>query len=71
MSGFSYSDDEHALLVKEGQKLRIDISSSAFPHYVRHTNKRGLFSEQTVAEFADNTVILDGSSITIPYETLT
>lgn len=49
-----------------GEKLRIDISSSAYPHYVRHTNHKGLFSEQTTAKIADNTVILGESYIEIP-----
>jgi len=62
--GFSF--DEHAFVVCKGEKLRIDISSSAYPHYVRHTNHKGLFSEQTTAKIADNTVILDKSYIEIP-----
>ena len=63
-----FSFDEHAFVVKKGERLRVDISSSAHPYYVRHTNNRGLFSEQTTAKIADNTVILDKSSLTIYYE---
>ena len=61
-----FSFDEHAFVIHKGEKLRIDISSSAYPHYVRHTNRRGLFSEQTTAVCADNTVILEKSTLTIP-----
>lgn len=61
-----FSFDEHAFVIHKGEKLRIDISSSAYPHYVRHTNNRGLFSEQTTAKVADNTVLLDDSYIEIP-----
>ena len=61
-----FSFDEHAFVVKKGEKIRIDISSSAFPHYVPHTNNKGLFSEQTTAKVAENTVFLDGSFIEIP-----
>lgn len=61
-----FSFDEHAFVVGKGEKLRIDISSSAYPHYVRHTNNKGLFSEQTTAKIADNTVLLDESYIEIP-----
>ena len=61
-----FSFDEHAFVIHAGEKLRIDISSSAYPHYVRHTNHKGLFSEQTTAKIADNTVILDESYIEIP-----
>ena len=62
--GFTF--DEHSFMVKKGEKLRIDISSSNLPHYVRHTNQKGLFSEQTTAKIADNTVLLDESYIELP-----
>ena len=60
-----FTFDEHALVVKKGEKLRVDISSSAFPWYVRHTNNKGLFSEQTTIKIADNTVVLNKSQLTI------
>ena len=63
-----FSFDEHAFVVKKGERLRVDVSSSAFPLYVRHTNNKGLFSEQTTAKVADNTVILDKSSVTLFFE---
>lgn len=62
----TFSFDEHAFAIQAGEKLRIDISSSAYPHYVRHTNNKGLFSEQTTAKIAVNTVVLDESYIEIP-----
>lgn len=55
----------YAFVVHKGERLRVDISSSAHPFYVRHTNNRGLFSEQTTAKVADNTVILDKSTLTV------
>lgn len=61
----SFEFDEHAFVVKKGEKIRIDISSSAFPLYVRHTNNKGLFSTQTTAKIAKNTIILNESSITL------
>ncbi len=60
-----FSFDEHAFVVKKGEKLRVDISSSAYPYYVRHTNNKGAYALQTTAKVADNTVILDKSSITV------
>lgn len=63
-----FSFDEHAFVIGAGERLRIDISSSAFPHYVPHTNRRGLFSEQTTATVATNTVFLGDSSLTLPIE---
>ncbi len=61
-----FSFDEHAFEIQKGERLRIDISSSAFPHYVPHTNNTGLFSQQTDAKVANNTVILKNSTITLP-----
>lgn len=61
-----FAFDEHAFVIQKGEKLRIDISSSALPHYVRHTNNRGLFCEQRTTKIADNTVVLDASYIEIP-----
>ena len=60
------SFDEIAVTVKAGERLRVDISSSAYPHYVPHTNKRGLFSEQSAAVVATNTVDLAASYIELP-----
>ena len=59
--------DEHAFVVKKGEKLRVDISSSAFPMFVRHTNNKGLFSEQTTTQVAINTVLLNKSTLTFYY----
>lgn len=63
-----FTFDEHAFLVKKGEKLRVDISSSAFPLFVRHTNTKGLFSEQETAKVAHNTVVLDKSYLEIFFE---
>lgn len=61
-----FSFDEHAFVIKKGERLRVDVSSSAFPHYVPHTNQRGLFSEQTTARVATNTVDVAGSFLELP-----
>jgi len=63
-----FSFDEHAIVIQKGEKLRVDISSSAFPHYVRHTNCKGLFSEQTTAKTAVNSVVLDQSYLKLPID---
>ena len=63
-----FSFDEHAFVIRKGEKLGIDISSSAFPWYVKHTNNKGFFSEQITAKTAVNTVILEDSYIEIPVE---
>ena len=61
-----FSFDEHAFVIKQGEKLRIDISSSAFPYYVPHTNRRGLYCEQTTAKIAHNSVDLAQSWVELP-----
>jgi len=60
--------DEHAFLIKKGERLRIDIASADNEHYVRHTNQKGLYSEQITAQIAYNTVYLQDSFITLPID---
>lgn len=60
--------DEHAFLVKKGERLRIDIASADDNNYVRHTNNKGLFSEQANAVVAHNTVYLDKSFLEVPVD---
>ncbi len=64
----SFTFDEHAFVVHAGERLRVDISSSAFPLYVPHTNNRGLFSSQTESKIAENTVVLEASYLTVYFE---
>ena len=63
-----FSFDEHAFLIKKGERLRIDIASANNECYVRHTNNKGLYSEQTTAKIAHNAVCLQNSSLTLPTE---
>ncbi len=62
----SFNFDEIAFLIKKGERLRVDISSADAAHYVRHTNNKGLYSEQTTAKVAHNTVDLSKSVLKIP-----
>ncbi len=62
----NFDFDEHAFLIKKGERLRIDIASADNEHYVRHTNQKGLYSEQTTAKIAHNTVYLQNSFLTLP-----
>ena len=61
-----FSFDEHAFVVQKGERLRIDISSSAFPHYVRHTNQKGPYALQKTAIIAHNTVMIGKSVLNLP-----
>ena len=65
-----FSFDEHAFVIRKGEKIRIDVSSSAFPHYVRHTNQKGDFALQTWMKSADNTVICHQSALYVPVQRL-
>ena len=60
--------DPHAFLIPKGGRLRIDIASADNEHYVRHTNQRGLYSTQTTAKIARNTVYLQDSVLCLPTE---
>ncbi len=64
----SYDLDPHCFVIHKGERLRLDISSAARNLYVKHTNMRGLYSEQTETRVARNTVILDKSIIILPVE---
>ena len=63
-----FNFDEHAFTIKKGERLRVDIASADNDQYVRHTNQKGLFSEQTTAKIAHNTVLLQDSYLTLPIE---
>lgn len=62
----AFEFDEHACLIKAGERLRVDIASASADHYVRHTNQKGLYSEQTTAKIAHNTVYLKNSVLILP-----
>ena len=63
-----FTFDEHAFLIKKGERLRIDISSSAYPLYVPHCNVKGLFSLLDTYKIANNTVNLSKSILKLYYE---
>lgn len=63
-----FAFDEHCFMIHAGERLRIDVSSSAFPYYVRHTNQKGPYALQTTAKVAHNTLILADSVLTVPFE---
>ena len=63
-----FNFDEHAFLVKKGERIRIDISSSAYPFYVPHTNIKGLYSLIDNYKIATNKIDLSKSTLTIYYE---
>lgn len=60
--------DEYAFLIKEGERLRIDISSTDNNSYVCHTNKKGAYYLQDSTEIATNSIDLSHSFLIIPEE---
>ncbi|MBQ5602438.1 MAG: CocE/NonD family hydrolase [Clostridia bacterium] len=60
--------DEHAFLIKKGESLRVDISSTDDNTYVCHTNRRGEYSLQSGTDRAVNEVCLDKSCLILPVE---
>ena len=60
--------DEHAFLLKKGESLRVDISSTDNNVYVSHTNKKGPYYLQTESDIAVNKVYLDRSQLILPIE---
>ncbi len=62
----NFTLDEHAFLIKKGERLRIDIASADSENYVRHTNNKGLYSEQRTVKIARNSVDLQSSTLILP-----
>ena len=63
-----FSFDEHAFIVKKGEKIRVDISSSCFPTFLIHTNIKGNQALIDKAKIARNTVDLGKSQLTVYFE---
>ena len=61
--------DEYAFLVKKGECLQVDISSTDDITYVCHTNRKGAYYLQDAAHKAENKVYLDKSFLILPVET--
>ena len=47
-----------AWMIRKGSLLRLDISSSDFPQYSVHSNYPGIWSEQTQAKKAEQTILM-------------
>jgi hypothetical protein len=63
-----FSFDEHAFLLKKGDSLRFDITSTDSGVYVPHTNQKGAYHIQACAQTATNKVFLDTSCAFLPIE---
>ena len=56
---------EHSFLLRKGDQLRLDVSSSCVPHFQVHTNRKGLQADQTGADICRNTIITGKSVMRI------
>lgn len=59
-----FSFAPHAFEMQKGDRLRVDVSSSAFPLFCVHTNQKGLQCDMTTAKPARNTIVCGKSSLT-------
>ena len=55
----------HAFWLEPGDRFRLDVSSSCFPGFLPHTNRRGVQALQTGADIARNAVLLGCSTLTL------
>jgi hypothetical protein len=60
--------DEYAFLIKKGECLQLDISSTDDNAYVCHTNKKGDYYLQSETVRAENKLHLEQSCIILPVE---
>ncbi len=63
-----FNFDEYAFLIKKGERIRLDISSTDDNVYVPHTNKKGKYYLQTKSQKATNRIYLDNSFLILPIE---
>ncbi len=55
----------HSFCLEPGDRLRLDVSSSCFPYFLPHTNRKGNQWEMGSAVPAENTVYLGESKLTV------
>ena len=60
-----FSLTEHSFLLRKGDQLRLDVSSSCVPHFQVHANRKGLQADQTGADICRNTIITGKSMLRI------
>jgi len=53
----------HSFQIQKGDRLRLDVSSSCFPHLQIHPNRKGLIAEQIGADIARNTILTENSNL--------
>ena len=63
-----FTFDEYAFLIKKGERLRVDISSTDDNGYVVHANKKGKYYLQNETSIAKNKIHLAHSRLYLPIE---
>lgn len=60
-----YTFGDISCKISRGDKLRLDVSSSCFPHFQVHTNRKGIQSLQEGGDICRNTIITGKSGIKV------
>lgn len=55
-----------SMLIKKGEKLRLDVASAYNDKFYPHSNTKGLFSKQKKTKIATNTVDFASSNLVLP-----
>lgn len=62
----NFSLEPISILIKKGEKIRMDISSSAFPLFLPHTNQKGDYYKIKEAKIAVNEVVFSETELILP-----
>ena len=62
----NFSLEPISILIKKGEKIRMDISSSAFPQFLPHTNQKGDYYKIKEAKIAVNEVVFSETELILP-----
>lgn len=60
-----FSFGQHSFEIQKGDALRLDVSSSCFPYFQMHTNRKGLLAKHDKADVCRNTVVCGKSYLKI------
>ena len=62
----AYTLSDHAFVIEEGDRLRVDVAGANAEAFIPHTNFKGPFVEQTKSRVAQDTLFPAGCSLVLP-----
>ena len=68
VANVKFNMEPHCIKIHKGEKIRLDITSSAFPQFLPHTNVRGEYYDIENSKIATNTVKCSGIELILPIE---